>query len=123
MGKSGRVWIAERAAYGIRRCSHLEPLQQGLGLRMIRERFGPFPEPDVHGGVGKDFDGIAGLQAGLADFGVGGHAWELPERVTLLTNGSFNVSEISWERAVTSAKPAPKSPGEIQLAYLNNHRG
>src|SRR5262249_25090549 len=40
----------------------------------------------------------------------------------LLTKGFPNASLVSCDSAVTSSNPAPKSPGEIQLAYWVTQR-
>src|SRR5215470_2645122 len=40
----------------------------------------------------------------------------------LLTKGFANASVVSCDSAVTSWNPAPKSPGEIQLAYWVTQR-
>src|SRR5947209_8295901 len=56
-------------------------------------------------------------------------SWQVPGSpgnihagTALFRNGSLKDSEISWLRAVTSSNPAPKSPGEIQLAKANTQR-
>src|ERR1051326_2496561 len=41
----------------------------------------------------------------------------------LLMNGSSKASAISWESAVTSWKPLPNNPGDIQLAKSVIQRG
>src|SRR5215470_545144 len=56
-------------------------------------------------------------------FALGGSPGNCHEGVALSTNGSPKASEVSCESAVTSWKPPPKRPGEIQLAYWVIQRG
>src|SRR5262245_38787300 len=53
---------------------------------------------------------------------VGGSPGNCQFGVELLTKGLANDSASSWLSAVTSSNPAPKRPGEIQLAYWVTQR-
>src|SRR5262245_47546515 len=79
MQKDGCVRITERAADGVRRRPHREPLQQSGILRMVGKGSLALPNGDREGGIWQNLNRIGVLHVGLAiDVVIRWDARELP---------------------------------------------
>src|SRR6266852_8664539 len=87
LSQRGGVWIAKRAADGIRSCPHFKPLQEGFGLRVIKESLIAVLKKYADGGIRQNHDRIAGFETRLANLGSRGLVRELPNRHCVVHKG------------------------------------
>ena len=110
MRKRTLIRKAERAIPSVRRGSHLKPLQQGLGLRMVSEDFMPFFDGYGYGCHRQHFHRIAGLKVALTDVGGRRLVGELPDGRGVVNEGIVEgLGSLVGERGYILESGAEKS--------------